>query len=53
MKFSFGSRRENSAACDSLTELKIWSEASISGGLAAWDLNPSFKRNLKIAWLGG
>jgi transcription initiation factor TFIIH subunit 4 len=45
--------RENSTACETLTELKIWSEASISGGLTAWDLNPSFKRNLKIAWLGG
>lgn len=53
---SWGSQvyaKENLAACDSLSELRIWSEASISGGLTAWDLNPSFKRNLKIAWLGG
>jgi rhodanese-related sulfurtransferase len=45
--------RENLAACNSLTELKIWAIASLPGGLAAWDLNPFFKRNLKIAWLGG
>lgn len=45
--------RDNLAACNSLTELKIWAIASLPGGLAAWDLNPFFKRNLKIAWLGG
>lgn len=53
---SWGSQvysKENLAACEALTELRIWTEASISGGLTAWDLNPSFKRNLKIAWLGG
>jgi hypothetical protein len=45
--------RENLEACNTLSELKIWAEASIPGGLSAWDLNPFFKRNLKIAWLGG
>jgi len=45
--------RENLTASNALTELKIWDETSIPGGLSAWDLNPFFKRNLKIAWMGG
>jgi transcription initiation factor TFIIH subunit 4 len=45
--------RENMIACNSLTELKIWSTSQVPGGLSAWELNPFFKRNLKIAWLGG
>jgi transcription initiation factor TFIIH subunit 4 len=54
LKFIFSFlNSENLASCEALTELKIWSESSISGGLIAWDLNASFKRNLKVAWLGG
>jgi transcription initiation factor TFIIH subunit 4 len=41
------------ASQNALTELKIWKEASIPGGLAAWELCPVFKKNLKIALLGG
>ncbi|XP_054277744.1 general transcription factor IIH subunit 4 [Macrosteles quadrilineatus] len=36
-----------------LCELRIWQEASIPGGLAGWSLNPTFKKNTKIALNGG
>ncbi|XP_075216082.1 general transcription factor IIH subunit 4 marionette [Lycorma delicatula] len=36
-----------------LSELRVWQEASIPGGLAGWILNPTFKKNAKIALLGG
>nr|CAI5820203.1 unnamed protein product [Callosobruchus analis] len=36
-----------------LTELSLWQDAAIPGGLLGWILSPTFKRNLKIALLGG
>lgn len=36
-----------------LTELAVWQEAPIPGGLTGWILSSTFKRNLKIALLGG
>ncbi|KAF5270866.1 hypothetical protein FQA39_LY08311 [Lamprigera yunnana] len=36
-----------------LSDLFVWQEASIPGGLQGWILSPTFKRNLKIALLGG
>ncbi|KAL1140221.1 hypothetical protein AAG570_000153 [Ranatra chinensis] len=36
-----------------LSDLKVWQEASIPGGLAGWILNPTFKKNAKVAILGG
>ncbi|XP_046387995.1 general transcription factor IIH subunit 4 [Ischnura elegans] len=36
-----------------LNELRVWQEAAIPGGLPGWILNPTFKKNLKIALLGG
>ncbi|KAJ8983386.1 hypothetical protein NQ317_010479 [Molorchus minor] len=36
-----------------LSELSVWQEASIPGGLLGWILSPTFKRNLKVALLGG
>ncbi|KAJ8916336.1 hypothetical protein NQ315_005031 [Exocentrus adspersus] len=36
-----------------LTELAVWQEAAIPGGLLGWILSPTFKRNLKVALLGG
>lgn len=38
---------------DALTELNVWKIVSIPGGLKAWELTASFKRNLKIVLLGG
>ncbi|XP_018329175.1 general transcription factor IIH subunit 4 [Agrilus planipennis] len=45
--------KEHSHVCNVLSELSVWQEASIRGGLAGWLLSPTFKRNLKIALLGG
>lgn len=36
-----------------LSELCVWQEAGIPGGLLGWILSITFKRNLKIALLGG
>ncbi|KAK5649148.1 hypothetical protein RI129_004040 [Pyrocoelia pectoralis] len=36
-----------------LSNLYVWQEASIPGGLQGWILSATFKRNLKIALLGG
>ncbi|KAL3289193.1 hypothetical protein HHI36_003628 [Cryptolaemus montrouzieri] len=36
-----------------LSELSVWQEASIPGGLLGWILSPTFKKNLKITLLGG
>lgn len=35
-----------------LKKLCIWNETSIPGGLLAWDMNKSFRYNLKVALLG-
>ncbi|KAJ3650249.1 hypothetical protein Zmor_021947 [Zophobas morio] len=36
-----------------LSELSVWQEAAIPGGLLGWILSVTFKRNLKLALLGG
>lgn len=36
-----------------LNDLSVWQEAPIPGGLQGWILSAVFKRNLKIALLGG
>ncbi|GLV43554.1 marionette [Carabus blaptoides fortunei] len=36
-----------------LSELCVWQEAAIPGGLLGWILSSTFKRNLKVALLGG
>ncbi|KAL1493900.1 hypothetical protein ABEB36_009582 [Hypothenemus hampei] len=36
-----------------LTELNVWIEDSLPGGLIGWMLSATFKRNLKSALLGG
>ncbi|XP_031627983.1 general transcription factor IIH subunit 4 [Contarinia nasturtii] len=45
--------KEHSAATSTLTDLVIWRSVAIQGGLPAWELMPTFKKNLKIALLGG
>lgn len=39
-------------ATNLLKRLCIWYETSIPGGLLAWDMNKSYRNNLKIALLG-
>ncbi|KAK9507244.1 hypothetical protein O3M35_007148 [Rhynocoris fuscipes] len=48
-----GYSKEHSDVTKVLTDLHVWHEESIPGGLAAWVLNPVFKKNFKIAMLGG
>lgn len=36
-----------------MNELCIWKEIALPGGLEAWILNSSFRKNLKIVLLGG
>ncbi|CAH2002044.1 unnamed protein product [Acanthoscelides obtectus] len=53
---SWGSQsfsKEHNFISKVLTELSLWQEAAIPGGLLGWILSPTFKRNLKIALLGG
>uniref|UniRef100_A0A4Y0BGE2 General transcription factor IIH subunit 4 n=1 Tax=Anopheles funestus TaxID=62324 RepID=A0A4Y0BGE2_ANOFN len=45
--------KENTSVSQVLTELGVWRSAAYPGGLAAWELCPTFKKNLKIALLGG
>ncbi|XP_049877411.1 general transcription factor IIH subunit 4 [Pectinophora gossypiella] len=45
--------KEQSKACEALSELSVWQEAPIPGGLPGWILAQSFKKNLKVALLGG
>lgn len=45
--------REHVSVSKVLSELSVWQEAGIPGGLVGWILTPTFKRNLKIALLGG
>ncbi|XP_077291651.1 general transcription factor IIH subunit 4 marionette [Arctopsyche grandis] len=53
---SWGSQtysKEHNEVCKSLSELSVWQEAPIPGGLLGWTLSQSFKKNLKVALLGG
>ncbi|XP_068620323.1 general transcription factor IIH subunit 4 [Battus philenor] len=45
--------KEQSKSCEALSELSVWQEAPIPGGLPGWILAQSFKKNLKVALLGG
>lgn len=45
--------KEHSHACSVLLDLAIWRTNQIPGGLPAWELSLIFKKNLKIALLGG
>ena len=45
--------REHLAVSSILSELRVWQEAPIPGGLPGWILNSVYKKNLKIALLGG
>lgn len=47
------SSREHVYVSGVLSELCVWQEAAIPGGLLGWILSSTFKRNLKVALLGG
>ncbi|KAL0279244.1 UNVERIFIED_CONTAM: hypothetical protein PYX00_000848 [Menopon gallinae] len=45
--------QEHLMATKVLNELRVWQEAAIPGGLPGWTLNSTYKKNMKIALLGG
>ncbi|XP_028161389.1 general transcription factor IIH subunit 4 [Ostrinia furnacalis] len=45
--------KEQNKACEALSELSVWQEAPIPGGMPGWMLAQSFKKNLKVSLLGG
>ena len=40
-------------ANEALTELRVWQETAMPGGLPAWILKNTFRKNLKIVLTGG
>nr|CAD7402489.1 unnamed protein product [Timema cristinae] len=44
--------KEHVTVTRSLSDLQVWQEAAIPGGLPGWILNTTFKKNMKIALLG-
>ncbi|KAL3871360.1 hypothetical protein ACJMK2_039367 [Sinanodonta woodiana] len=36
-----------------LTDIRVWQEQPLPGGMQGWILSPTFRQNLKIALLGG
>lgn len=46
-------REKEKEATEALSGLGVWQECSSQGGVAAWRVNDMFKKNLKIALLGG
>ena len=51
--FLLSSLRELDEVVKLLTELRVWQAVEMQGGLKGWLLNPTFRRNLKGALLGG
>ncbi|KAJ1530657.1 hypothetical protein ONE63_005529 [Megalurothrips usitatus] len=45
--------KEHNEVIKVLSELRVWQEAAIPGGLPGWILNPIFKKNCRMALLGG
>ncbi|XP_066294463.1 general transcription factor IIH subunit 4-like [Branchiostoma lanceolatum] len=48
-----GNHGEHLRAVSQLSDLRVWHEHQISGGLAGWILSPTFRANLRTALLGG
>ena len=44
---------EHRQATKILSELRVWQEQGMAGGLPGWILNRTFRQNLKVALLGG
>uniref|UniRef100_K1PW55 General transcription factor IIH subunit 4 n=1 Tax=Magallana gigas TaxID=29159 RepID=K1PW55_MAGGI len=45
--------REHKFAAKVLSELRVWHEQQMQGGLLGWVLNGTFRSNMKVALLGG
>ena len=49
----FVSSSEHKLSTRALTDLRIWYEQPLPGGMQGWILNTTFKANMKTALLGG
>jgi len=45
--------REQKLAVTALTNLRVWHEETMAGGLQGWKMNQIFRKNMKVALLGG
>ena len=45
--------REHKFAAKVLSDLRVWHEQQMQGGLLGWTLNSTFRSNMKVALLGG
>lgn len=45
--------RQHLEAVEALCELHIYMEYPVPGGLPGWVLNATFRKNIKVALLGG
>lgn len=45
--------KQHLEAVEALCELHVYMELPVPGGLPGWVLNPTFRKNLKVALLGG
>jgi len=45
--------KQSKISQETLTSLRVWKETSMSGGLKSWQLNSTFRSNLKMALAGG
>ncbi|KAJ8300233.1 hypothetical protein KUTeg_021752 [Tegillarca granosa] len=46
-------QEEHRSSSQVLTDLRVWHEQAIAGGLPGWTLNSIFRQNMKVALLGG
>jgi len=45
--------KESARAKESLLGLRLWTSSPLPGGLEAWNLNPTFRSNLRMSLCGG
>lgn len=50
---SSNNSKEHASVVQLLTDLRVWRAVAMPGGLPGWLLNPTFRKNLKGALLGG
>jgi transcription initiation factor TFIIH subunit 4 len=52
-KASHGGHDKSGESTSALSDLGLWQETSMPGGLPAWILDKTFRSNLKIVLIGG
>ncbi|XP_060065696.1 general transcription factor IIH subunit 4-like [Ylistrum balloti] len=46
-------QNEHKTSARVLSELRVWQEQGMVGGLPGWTLSPTFRQNMRVALLGG